>query len=108
MLIFMKTLRTQPEMKTSLGPPSCSDGALAGCGPRALLFLLMLTEFLGNASAHAEEWAFQGFTIAESTPVFERTAISTAGEPNPNNRGQLATKHNTLDYMSTMVEPQVV
>jgi len=95
-------------MKTVLGRSSCFDDAPTGRGPRALLFLLMLTELLGNASAYAGAWEFQGFTIAESTPVFERTAISTAREPNPNNQGQLATKHNTLDYMSTMVEPQVV
>jgi hypothetical protein len=94
-------------MKTGPGASSCFDGALMGCRPRALLFLLALTGLLRNASALAGEWEFQGFTIAESTPVFERTAISTAGEPNPNNQGQLATKHNTLDYMSTMVEPQV-
>jgi hypothetical protein len=94
--------KRQPDMKPSLG-----DRALTRCGPRALLFLLMLSVLVGNVSAQAEEWEFQGFTLAESTPVFERTAISTAGEPNPNNQGQLATKHNTLDYMSTMVEPQV-
>lgn len=95
-------------MKIGLGASSWFDGALTGCDPRVLLFLLALTGLLGNASAHAGQWKFQGFTIAESTAVFERTAISTAGRPNPNNLGQLATKHNTLDYMSTMVEPQVV
>jgi hypothetical protein len=95
-------------MKTGLGPSSCFHCALTGRVPRALLFLLMLSVLAGNTGAHAGEWEFQGFTIAESTPVFERTAISTAGEPNPNNQGQLATRHNTLDYMSTMVEPQVV
>ncbi len=95
-------------MKMGLGASSWFDGALTGCGPRALLFLLLLTELLGNVGADAREWEFQGFTITESTPVFERTAISTAREPNPNNQGQLATTHNTLDYMSTMVEPQVV
>ena len=73
-----------------------------------MLFLLALTGLLRSASARAGEWEFQGFTIAESTPVFERTAISTAREPNPNNQGELSTKHNTLDYMTTMVEPQVV
>jgi hypothetical protein len=47
----------------------------------------MLTELLGNAGADAREWELQGFTIAESTPSFrERTATSTAREPNPNNR----------------------
>jgi hypothetical protein len=107
MLTFKKTLR-RPEMKTGLGPSSCFDDALAACSPRVLLSLLMLSVLAGNHSAQAGEWELQGFTIAESTPVFERTAISTAGEPNPNNQGQLATKHNTLDYMSTMVEPQVV
>src|SRR5216684_2268900 len=85
-----------------------SDGALTRCSRRALLFLLMLSVLAVDVSAHAAEWEFQAFTIAESTPVFERAAISTSGEPNPNNQGQLATKHNTLDYMSTMVEPQVV
>jgi hypothetical protein len=68
----------------------------------------MLSMLAGTHSARAGEWELEAFTIAESTPVFERTAISTAGEPNPNNRGRLATRHNTLDYMSTMVEPQVV
>ena len=95
-------------MKTVLGPSSCFHCALTGRGLRALPFLLMLSVLASNTGAHAGEWEFQGFTIAESTSVFERTAISTAGEPNPNNQGQLATRHNTLDYMSTMVEPQVV
>ena len=108
MSTFKKPPQKQPEMKIGLDASSWFDGGLTGCDPRALLFLLALTVLLGNASAHAGEWKFQGFTIAESTAVFERTAISTAGRPNPNNLGQLATKHNTLDYMSTMVEPQVV
>jgi hypothetical protein len=69
-------------MKTGLGPSSCFHCALTGRGVRALLFLLMLSVLAGNTRAHAREWEFQGFTIAESTPVFERTAISTAGEPN--------------------------
>jgi hypothetical protein len=80
-------------MKPGLGPSSCFDDALAACRPRVLLSLLMLSLLAGNHSAQAGEWELQGFTIAESTPVFERTAISTAGEPNPNNQGQLATKH---------------
>ena len=84
------------------------DNILLRYTPRALLSLLILSVLASNSSIYAAEWEFQGFTIAESTQVFERTAISTAGEPNPNNQGQLATKHNTLDYMSTMVEPQVV
>jgi hypothetical protein len=107
MSTFKRTVR-RLEMNTGLGPSSCFDDALAACRLRVLLSLLMLSVLAGNHSAQAREWEVQGFTIAESTPVFERTAISTAGEPNPNNQGQLATKHNTLDYMSTMVEPQVV
>ena len=83
------------------------DNILLRYTPRALLSLLILSVLASNSSIYAAEWEFQGFTIAESTQVFERTAISTAGEPNPNNQGQLATRHNTLDYMSTMVEPQV-
>jgi hypothetical protein len=60
---------------------------------------------------------FQGFTFAESTPVYERTPFSTAGRPNPNNLNrdvpgrrdlQLSTAHNTLLFMSTNVLPQVV
>jgi hypothetical protein len=86
----------------------CFDTVLGWRSLRALLSLLMLSALARDPIAHAGEWESQGFTIAESTPVFERTAISTAGEPNPNNLGRLATKHNTLDYMSTMVEPQVV
>lgn len=95
-------------MKPGLGSSSRFDEALEACRSRLLLSVLMLGVLAGSHSAQAEEWELQGFTIAESTPVFERTAISTAGEPNPNNEGQLATKHNTLDYMSTMVEPQGV
>jgi hypothetical protein len=68
----------------------------------------MLSALVDVAPSHAGEWELQWFTIAESTPVFERTAISTAGMPNPNNLGRLATRHNTLDYMTTMVQPQVV
>jgi hypothetical protein len=74
----------------------------------ALLALLMLSVLAGEPIAYAGEWQFQGITIAESTPVFERTAISTAGRPNANNLGRLSTKHNTLDFMTTMVEPEVV
>jgi hypothetical protein len=95
-------------MKPGFDPSSCFDDAPAACRSHLLLSLLMLGMLADSHSAQAEEWDLQGFAIAESTPVFERTAISTAGEPNPNNQGQLATKHNTLDYMSTMVEPQVV
>jgi hypothetical protein len=40
------------------------------CSPRALVSLLMLSVLAGNSSAHAREWEFRGFTIAESTPVF--------------------------------------
>lgn len=59
------------------------------------LSLLMLSVLAGNYSTQAAQWQFQGFTIEESTPIFERTAISTAGEPKPNNQGPLATRHNT-------------
>jgi hypothetical protein len=77
----------------------------------------MLSVLAGNASAHAGQWEFQGFTIAESTPVFERTALSTAGRSNTNNEDlkipgrpalRLSTAHNTLLFMRTNVLPQVV
>jgi hypothetical protein len=95
----------------------CFDNALTGCGPRALISLLMLCVLAGSGSADAGQFEFQGFTFAESTPVFERTAFSTAGRPNPNNINlnvpgrpdlQLSTAHNTLLFMSTNVLPQVV
>ena len=72
------------------------DNLLRWCSLRVLLSLLILDVFGGNLSAHAGEWEFQGFTIAESTPVFERTAISTAGEPNPNNQG--GSRHDTARW----------
>jgi hypothetical protein len=59
---------------------SCFDN----CGPRALFSLLMLCVLAGNGSADAGQWEFQGITIAESTPVYERTAVSTAGRSNSN------------------------
>lgn len=43
-------------MKIGLGASSWFDGALTGCDPRVLLFLLALTGLLGNASAHAGQW----------------------------------------------------
>src|ERR1700687_5950021 len=63
----------------------CFGDPLTGWRPRALFSLLMLSVLAGNARAYAGQWEFQGFTIAESTPVFERTAISTAGRSNRNN-----------------------
>jgi hypothetical protein len=95
----------------------CFGDPLTGWRPRALFSLLMLSVLAGNASAYAGQWEFQGFTIAESTPVFERTAISTAGRSNRNNVDlnvpgrpalRLSTAHNTLLFMSTNVQPQVV
>jgi hypothetical protein len=92
---------------------SCFDN----CGPRALFSLLMLCVLAGNGSADAGQWEFQGITIAESTPVYERTAVSTAGRSNSNNLNldvpgrpdlRLSTAHNTLLFMSTNVLPQVV
>src|SRR5207244_8256989 len=104
-------------MKVGLRRFRCFDYALTRCGARAVLSLLMLSVLAGNGTADAEQWEFQGFSIAESTPVYERTAFSTAGRPNSNNVNlnvpgrpdlQLSTAHNTLLFMSTNVLPQVV
>jgi hypothetical protein len=79
--------------------------------------IVSLSLFACATGVHAgQQWEFDGITIAESTAVFERTAISTAGRANPNNQNlnvpgrpdlQLATSHNTLDFMSTNVQPQI-
>ncbi|MBV8361502.1 MAG: hypothetical protein JO189_26745, partial [Deltaproteobacteria bacterium] len=79
--------------------------------------ILLLTFRVGATKALAgEEWDFNGISIGESTEVYERTAISTAGRPNTNNQNlnvpnqpalQLSTTHNSLDFMTTNIIPQV-
>jgi hypothetical protein len=90
--LFRLTLRHRPAGILLLGFFACASGAYAG-----------------------QEGEFDGITIGESTAVYERTAISTAGRANSNNENlnvpgrpdlQLATSHNTLDFMSTNVQPQ--
>ena len=79
--------------------------------------IVSLSFFACATGVHAgQQWEFDGITIAESTAVYERTAISTAGRANSNNENlnvpgrkdlQLATTHNTLDFMTTNVQPQI-
>lgn len=47
---------------------------------RAFILLLALLSVASESGA-GEEWDFDDLTIRESTPVFERSAISTAGRP---------------------------
>jgi hypothetical protein len=71
------------------------------------------------ASAHCvvagQQWELDNMTIGESTDVYERVALSTAGRPNTNNMNlnvpgrpdlNLAIRHNSLVFMTSNVLPQ--
>jgi hypothetical protein len=78
---------------------------------------IALLSVLANAQGvyGGQQWEFDGITVRESTAVYERAALSTAGSPNTNNLNlnvpgrpdlQLATTHNSLVFMSSNLIPQ--
>jgi hypothetical protein len=72
--------------------------------------LVLITLFACATGVHADQkWEFDGITIGESTAVYERIAVSTAGRANSNNSASPSTVTFAifgalLDFASTAME----
>jgi hypothetical protein len=93
---------------------ACLPASRCGVIFQAVVVLLSL-QICAAEALPGQQWSFDGITISESTALYERAALSTAGRPNANNKNlnvpdqsgfQLATTHNSLDFMRTNLIPQ--